>query len=308
MPSFVYGDTTTAADHGLASLGNKSFTHRPMVDGSPKHFDVDLVEDLGLGHNDAQLAHDAHRRPGQGRQAATTRSTSPTRRTWTSETAVAGKFMWEFTDTRMGYTYGEPVVAKTTKYGWVVALPSGVNNSDGKGYLFLVNPRTGALLEAIATPKARTTAPINMSQINGFVPSYRDFTLDTIYGTDLRGNVWRYDLTAASGPIRHRPRSPSLRTRAVRRSRSRCARPSRSTRQSGKRYVVVGTGKLLADSDITSARRRASTRSSTAPRARGGFYTTEHVACGLLDIPGQACQPRTPTPTRWPGHRQPPAR
>jgi hypothetical protein len=61
---------------------------------------------------------------------------------------------WEFTDATMGYSYGAPMVVKTEKYGWVVILTSGYNNSDGKGYLYIVDPRTGALLEKMGTPTA----------------------------------------------------------------------------------------------------------------------------------------------------------
>ncbi|MFX8207350.1 hypothetical protein ABTL06_19270, partial [Acinetobacter baumannii] len=37
----------------------------------------------------------------------------------TTETAAAGKVLWEFTDSAMGFTYGQPIVTKTRKYGWV---------------------------------------------------------------------------------------------------------------------------------------------------------------------------------------------
>ena len=67
---------------------------------------------------------------------------------------MAGKVLWEFTDSSMGYSFGAPIVFKTAKYGWVVALTSGYNNSDGYGYLYLVNPANGALLEKIKTPNS----------------------------------------------------------------------------------------------------------------------------------------------------------
>ena len=38
--------------------------------------------------------------------------------------------------------FGAPIVVKTRKYGWVVVLTSGYNNSDGRGYLYFVNPPT----------------------------------------------------------------------------------------------------------------------------------------------------------------------
>ncbi len=42
IPSFVYGSSTTAADSGLAALGNPSYDHRYYVDATPLAFDVDF--------------------------------------------------------------------------------------------------------------------------------------------------------------------------------------------------------------------------------------------------------------------------
>ena len=78
-----------------------------------------------------------------------------------------------------------PSVVKTAKYGWVVIFTSGYNNSDGKGYFFIVNPRTGALLEAVATSDGSTTSPLNMAHHTAYVPDYTDFTSDSVYAGDL---------------------------------------------------------------------------------------------------------------------------
>ena len=70
-----------------------------------------------------------------------------------TEAAVASDVAWEFTDSTMGDSYGAPLAIKTAKYGWVVALPSGYDNSDGNGYLYFVNPKTGALrMDQFLTP------------------------------------------------------------------------------------------------------------------------------------------------------------
>jgi type IV pilus assembly protein PilY1 len=284
VPSFVYGDTTTGPTHGLASLGNKNFTHRPMVDGSPKDFDVDLAKTSGSGTTTPDwrtMLVGGLGKGGKGYYALDI--TNPT--TWTTESTIATKFMWEFTDSRMGYTLGEPVVAKTTKWGWVVALPSGVSNSDGKGYLFLVNPKTGALLEAIATSEGTTAAPLNMAQITGYVPSGRDFTLDAIYGTDMRGNVWRFDLTPASGSYAAPTKIAELKDSGGT-SQPITVRPAIAVDPStGKRYVVIGTGKLLADSDITSSQTQSIYAIVDGTSGAGGFYKTGSMPTGFATFP-----------------------
>jgi type IV pilus assembly protein PilY1 len=193
---------------------------------------------------------------------------------WTTEAAVASKALWEFTDSRMGNTYGEAVVVKTRKYGWTAVLPSGYNNSDGVGYLFLVNPRTGALLEAIATPEGSAAAPINLAHANAYVPSFRDFTADAIYAGDLRGNVWRFDLTAATGTYPQPTKIATL-TDAGGNAQPITTKPLvELDPSSNKRYIVVATGRLLADSDISSTQRQTLYVIADGTSGAGEFYTS----------------------------------
>jgi type IV pilus assembly protein PilY1 len=280
VPSFVYGSNNTiAADRGLASLGNPNFQHRYLVDGTAQNFDVDffktpsptatapdwrtvLIGGLGKGGN-GYYALDV---------------TNPN--DWASESAVASKFLWEFTDSRMGNTFGEAVVVKTRKYGWTVVLPSGYNNSDGVGYLFLVNPRTGALLEAIATPEGSTTAPINLAHANAYVPSFRDFTADAIYAGDLRGNVWRFDLTAASGTYPQPTKIATL-TDSGGNAQPVTTKPLvELDPSSNKRYVVVATGRLLADSDISSTQGQTLYVIADGTSGSGEFYKSTTLPTG----------------------------
>ena len=168
-----------------------------------------------------------------------------------SEAAVAGKVMWEFTDPTMGYSYGAPTVAKTKKYGWVVILTSGYNNSDGKGHLYIVNPRTGALLEKIDTP----TSSNGLAQASSFVTDFADYTADAVYAADLDGQLWRFDLTAAKGTTAGYP-APTLLARLTDASGN--AQPVTAAPLieihpvSRKRFVLLGTGRLLDSSDVNS--------------------------------------------------------
>lgn len=116
----------------------------------------------------------------------------------------------DFNKANLGYTYGNPVVAKrkdscttlsgvtTCKGGtWVVAVTSGYNNvspGDGKGHLFVLNAWTGALLEDIPTTAGNTTTPSGLSKINAWINYANDNTTERFYGGDLLGNVWRFDI------------------------------------------------------------------------------------------------------------------
>jgi type IV pilus assembly protein PilY1 len=166
----------------------------------------------------------------------------------TSEGVVASKVLWEFTDPTMGYSYGAPTVVKTVKYGWVVILTSGYDNSDGFGYLYFVNPRTGALLEKVRTP----TASIGLAQASAFLRDFSDFTADSVYIGDLNGQVWRFDLTAATGSYPQ----PILFAKAT--DAGGVAQPITTAPLvevhpiTRKRTVLFGTGRLLAVTDVGS--------------------------------------------------------
>jgi type IV pilus assembly protein PilY1 len=276
IPSFTYGDASTASTSGLAALGNPNYSHRYYVDSTPQNFDVDFRYTSGSTATAADwrtLLIGGLGKGGKGYYALDI--TDPT--SWTDENALAGKFLWEFprsTDTttiaRMGYSYNEPMVVKTARYGWTAIFTSGYNNSDGVGYVFLVNPRTGDLLETIATPEGSTTAPLHMTQANAFVPLLDSFVADSIYAGDMRGNLWRFNLTPTTGTM------PTPTKLAQLADADGNAQPVTVPPVididpvSGKRYVVVGTGRLLANSDIANNQRQS--LYVIADGVRTGFY------------------------------------
>lgn len=274
VPSFVYGDKDTAATSGLAALGSPSYAHRYYLDATAAHFDLDFSKTVG--------AADASKRDwrtvligglgkgGKGYFAIDV--TDPTK--WTDESAVAGKVLWEFADKRMGYSYGRPSVVKTAKYGWVVLFTSGYNNSDGKGYFFIVNPRNGELLEAVEAPGGTTEHPLNIGEHTAYVSSYTDMTADAVYAGDLAGNVWRLDLTGKTGTTYDEPKLIATLADATGVAQPVSTRPLIEVEpNSGKRYVFLGTGKLLADSDLASGAVQSFYAIVDGTGKHGDFYT-----------------------------------
>jgi type IV pilus assembly protein PilY1 len=251
IPSFVYGDAANAATSGLAALGNPAFSHHDYVDATPQVFDVDLARTGGSaagGGNWHSLLIGGLGKGGRGYYAIDV--TDPL--SWTGESDVAKKVLWEFTDPRMGYSYGAASVVKTRKYGWVAVLTSGYDNADGRGWFFFVNPANGTLLEAVSTPAGSLAAPLDMAQLTAYIPDYGDFTADAIYAADMQGNVWRLDVSGTGAYV-----SP---TRIARLTDSNGTPQPVTTRPlveadpvTGRRYVLVGTGRLLGDSDINSS-------------------------------------------------------
>ena len=255
VPSAVYqGPNGTPQVDGIAQLGNPSYVHHNYVDATPLAFDIDMSRTMGASAATPADYAAAGTTPWRtvligglgkgGRSYYAIDVTDPAN--MTTEAVVAGKVLWEFTDSTMGFSYGAPTVVKTLKYGWVVIFTSGYNNPDGFGYLYFVNPRTGALLERVRTP----TSSVGFTQASAFIKDFSDFTADSVYVGDLNGQVWRLDLTAASGSYP----APVLFARAT--DPGGAAQPITTAPLvevhpvTRRRTVLFGTGALLAVTDV----------------------------------------------------------
>lgn len=249
VPSALFaGPTGSAATNGLAALGNPEFSHRYYVNATPAAFDVDLGRTVGgSGTNWRTLLVGGLGKGGRSYYALDV--TDPASMA-ASETALASKVMWEFSDADLGYSFGEPVMVRTRQHGWVVVLTSGYNNDDGVGYFFIVNPRTGALIQKISTGAGSTTTPAGLAHAVGIIPDRASGLADSVYAGDLLGNLWRLDLTAASGTY------PLTRIATLTDSSGDAlavtTKPTVGV-QAGTdhRFVLVGTGRLLDTSDVS---------------------------------------------------------
>lgn len=275
IPSFTYGTATTAAASGLASLGNpSSFSHHYLVDGTPVTADIDFKITGGITssttHDWRTILVGGLGKGGKGYYAIDI--TDPSQ--WTSESAVAGKVLWEFTSTHMGYSFGNAVIVKTPQYGWTVIVPSGYNNDDGNGYLYFLNPTTGDLLKTISM--SGSGSALNLANLSAFIPDFTDFTADALYATDLQGNVWRVGLTKTSGSDSYD--YPVVQF-ATLKDGSGDAQPITTPPMievdpsTGKRYVLVGTGQLLSDDDVSSSQIQSFYAIVDGTSDYGKFYT-----------------------------------
>jgi type IV pilus assembly protein PilY1 len=247
IPSAVFqGPTGTPLVNGLQELGNPNYVHHFYVDATPLATDIDLNHTGGntSGTNWRTVLIGGLGKGGKSYYAIDV--TNPTN--MTSESAIASNVMWEFTDSTMGYSYGLPTVVKTTQYGWVVVLTSGYDNSDGYGYLYLVNPATGALLQKIKTPVPSS----GLTQATAFLPDATDYTADSVYVGDLNGQLWRFDLTLASGTYPAPTQIASLKD-SYGNAQPVTTAPNVEVHPTTRlRYVLVGTGQLLSNADVSS--------------------------------------------------------
>lgn len=119
------------------------------------------------------------------------------------------KGLWEFTETDLGYTFGNPVITRRKDGKWVVLVTSGYNNvpdgtgttGDGNGHLYVLDAVTGTVLDKITTGSAGSvTTPSNLGKINAWVDDPSLNTASVAYGADLLGNIWRFDFDDNYGP------------------------------------------------------------------------------------------------------------
>ena len=124
-----------------------------------------------------------------------------------SESTAAAQVKWRFPSTatatyqaNVGYTVGRPLVVKTANNGYVVLVTSGYDNGemlgDGKGHMWMLNASTGAVIREFTTTAGSPGAEAGLSQL----AAYRENTGTAryVYGGDLFGNLWKFDLDTGS--------------------------------------------------------------------------------------------------------------
>lgn len=169
----------------------------------------------------------------------------------------APRALWQYTaanDSDLGLSFGNPIIAKDPDGTWVVIFASGYNNAspgDGKGYLYVLKAADGRLLRKIGTGEGSDHTPSGLARINAWVESPLDNAARHVYGGDLLGNLWRFDIGAGSAlKLAELGNVGNVGTQPV------TTRPELAVvRSGGQRYAVVavGTGRYLGLSDIADA-------------------------------------------------------
>ncbi|QPK64186.1 hypothetical protein IVG45_04210 [Methylomonas sp. LL1] len=106
------------------------------------------------------------------------------------------KVLWEYfstTDLDLGYMLGRPVIAKMNKANTTaVIVGNGYNSASGKAVLYIFNLSTGALIKKIDT----LVSGDNGMASPAVYDSDNDGKVDVIYAGDLKGNVWKFDVSS----------------------------------------------------------------------------------------------------------------
>lgn len=172
---------------------------------------------------------------------------------------AAPSLLWEISSTttgftNLGYTYGNPVITKLQDGTWVVIFASGYNNADGIGHLYVVNANTGSLIRTISTNTGSTVSPSGLSRIVGYAPqSVTDNTTVAVYGGDLLGNLWRFDINNSIGAAGFDAQLLISFVDSSGNAQPITEAPTVTT-VGGNPVVYVGTGRYLGVTDISNTR------------------------------------------------------
>lgn len=254
----------------LGNLTNKSnFKFAPTVDATPVSRDVFYG---GAWHT---LLVGGLRGGGRGVYALDI--TDPTQVT---EANAASKVLWEFNSDSpsvsgvgdpadLGYTYGQPNIARLATGKWVVLVPGGYfpdcSKTDrpancvtlaaaSKGYsaLFVLDAATGTLIRELKTLTS-ISGVVSGGLSSVVLGDYNNDQIDDVaFAGDLSGNLWRFDLTD-SNPANWQAGVTLAYQPATQGDQPITVMPRLFPDPATNRFIVVfGTGKYLGADDNTS--------------------------------------------------------
>jgi len=222
----------------LSQLTSKNYAHRYYVDSSPSSADVYydsawhtvLVSAMGAGTK------------GIFGLNVTDPSTF-------SEANAASIVNFEFPnkDTansdrdHVGFISGQIPIVKLNNGVYAAVFGNGYNSEDGKASLMIVDVKTGALIKRIDTNSQDNNGLSNPAVID----SDGNGTTDFVYAGDLKGNMWKFNLSATSSA------SWNLAYQLFNDSGNKAitTTPEVSKSPNGDYLVYFGTGKYLEMSD-----------------------------------------------------------
>jgi type IV pilus assembly protein PilY1 len=262
----------------LYKLASVPYTHRYFVDGSPTVGDICLSTPCA-GLNDWRtVLVGGLNSGGRGYYALDVTNPLKPRAMWefkvrkpsvTACAATPADAVGATDDCDLGLTYGNPVVTKLKATGqWVVIVTSGLNNTgyepgtalrqgDGMGYLYILDVLSGRILHKIPTnvgdpgtlaANYADAIPSGLAKVNNWVnSSLTDNTTLAVYGGDMMGNLWRFDLENTSATYLTAVKVAVLKN-ALGTAQPVTTKPELGLINS-RRVIFVGTGRFLGVTD-----------------------------------------------------------
>jgi type IV pilus assembly protein PilY1 len=262
----------------LYKLASIPYAHRYFVDGSPTVRDI-CISTPCAGLNDWRtVLVGGLNSGGRGYYALDVTNPLKPRAMWefkvrkpsvTPCAATPAAAVGATDDCDLGLTYGNPAITKLTATGkWVVIVTSGLNNTgyepgttnrqgDGMGYLYVLDAVNGTILHKIPTNVGDPgtlandyddAIPSGLAKINNWVDNLlTDNTTLAVYGGDMLGNLWRFDLENTSATYLTAVKVAELKNALG------TVQPITTIPELGlinsRRVIFVGTGRFLGVTD-----------------------------------------------------------
>lgn len=170
-----------------------------------------------------------------------------------------GNFKWERAETtgnNMGLVIGKPVLGKVPGGQAAVIFGNGMNSTNERAVLVVLNIETGAVIREIDTGVGSAATPNGLSSPIG-VYGQDGTTLAYAYAGDMLGNVWKFDMTAGTATKLFTAVGPNG-AQAISGGLAVATHPLTK-----KRWVFFGTGRFLTLDDANA--------SNTAVHSMYGF-------------------------------------
>jgi Tfp pilus tip-associated adhesin PilY1 len=244
----------------LHHLTDINYSHRYFVDGTPVVKDINGSIQLVCGLNkggkgyfslDVTAAETFHGSAADNHDEAT----------------AAAFFKWEYprrgsSDPDMGYSYSTAAIVLTNEGGegsytndYKVIFGNGYNSANGHAVLHVLDASDGSLLTKIDTGVGDSGNPNGLSTPSVVDVNF-DYRADFAYAGDLRGNLWKFDLTdpvPANWKVAFRdkfenpvPMFSSFRNQPI------TTKPDVTLHCREHGYMVIfGTGQYLGDADVS---------------------------------------------------------
>ncbi|XHF35788.1 PilC/PilY family type IV pilus protein [Pseudomonas chlororaphis] len=148
----------------------------------------------------------------------------------------------------LGYAYARPEVARLADGRWAAFIANGYGSNSGVAALYVLDVRDGSLIKKIVIDSTETTN--GLSSVKLRVNSQN--VVQAAYGGDLKGRLWKFDLSATSSDswgvaFSGKP----LFTTAGGATQPITAQPLLADNALGGKQIFVGTGKFNESADKT---------------------------------------------------------
>lgn len=230
-----------AVRNKLSNLTNTPYTHQFTVDGTPSVGDVYY----GSGWKSLLVS-------GMNAGAAGLFALDVTAPTNFTEANAAQVVRWEIgdSDADVGYIFGRPLLVKARDGRWRAIVGNGYNSANGHAVLLLVDAETGAITR-IDTKVGTAGTPNGLSGV-AVVSGSDTGVADFVYAGDLYGNLWKFDISAASPSswkVAYGTSAVPLPMFTAANGQAITARPDVTRFPKGGYMVTVGSGRYVDISD-----------------------------------------------------------